>query len=101
VPASAGLPAYPLRGLLDAGLPLAICTDNPGISRTTLADEFIAAARIGGGLTLWEALTVVRSAFVNAFLPAGARERLLATADARVFRLLGNDPDGPRRGGDR
>jgi adenosine deaminase len=85
VPASAGLPAYPLRGLLDVGLPLAICTDNPGISRTTLADEFIAAARMGGGLTLWEVLAVARAGFVHAFLPAATREALLARADAMVY----------------
>jgi adenosine deaminase len=85
---SRGLPAYPLRGLLDAGLPLAICTDNPGISRTTLADEFIAAARMGGPLTLWEALALARQAFVHSFLLAAARERLLAEADARVFQCV-------------
>lgn len=83
--ASEQLPAYPLRKLVEAGLPLAICTDNPGISRTTLADEFIAAARMGGPLTLWEALALARQAFVHSFLPAAARERLLAGADARVF----------------
>jgi adenosine deaminase len=85
VAASSGLPAYPLRGLLDAGLPLAICTDNPGISRTTLAGEFIAAARMGGPLTLWEALALMRQAFVYAFLPAAMRDALLAEADARAY----------------
>jgi adenosine deaminase len=88
VPASDGLPAYPLRGLLDAGLPLAICTDNPGISRTTLADEFIAAARMGGPLTLWETLALTRQAFVHSFLPAAERERLLAQADAGVYECV-------------
>lgn len=76
---------YPLRGLLDAGLPVAICTDNPGISRTTLSDEFLAAARMGGGLTLWETLAVVRSGFAHAFLPASQREKLLAEADAALL----------------
>lgn len=85
VPASGALPRYPLRGLLDAGLPLVICTDNPGISRTSLAAEFVTAARMGGPLTLWEALAVMRQAFVHAFLPAAAREPLLGAADARVF----------------
>ncbi len=86
VSASADLPVYPLRGLLDAGLPLAICTDNPGISRTTLADEFIAAARMGGPLTLWETLTLVRAAFAHAFAPAPVRERLLGEADTGAYR---------------
>jgi adenosine deaminase len=88
IAASKHLPVYPLRGLLEAGLPLAICTDNPGISRTMLADEFVAAARMGGPLTLWEALAVARQAFVHSFLPAAARERLLAEADARVYECV-------------
>jgi adenosine deaminase len=86
VPESEGLPSYPLRALLDADLPLAICTDNPGISRTSLADEFLAAARMGGALTLWEALALVRAGFVHAFLPAPERERLLAGLEQIVFR---------------
>ncbi|GAB4464737.1 MAG: hypothetical protein OHK0044_02590 [Burkholderiaceae bacterium] len=89
VPESEGLPAYPLRGLLQADLPVAICTDNPGISRTTLADELLAAARMGGGLTLWETLALVRAGFAHSFLPADERERLLAEADAAVFRIAG------------
>jgi adenosine deaminase len=93
---SDGLPSYPLRALLDADLPLALCTDNPGISRTALADEFLAAARIGGGLTLWEALALVRAGFVHAFAPAPMRQHLLAAADARVFRCA-DTPTEPDR----
>jgi adenosine deaminase len=94
VAASADLPVYPLRGLLDAGMPVAICTDNPGISRTTLADEFIAAARMGGPMTLWEALALVRAGFTQAFVPAAVREQLLAAADAEVFRCA-HECDAP------
>lgn len=85
VPESQGVRAYPLRGLMDAGLPIAICTDNPGISRTTLADEFLAAARMGDRLTLWETLALVRAGFTYAFLPADTRERLIGEVDGRVY----------------
>jgi adenosine deaminase len=98
VPESEGLPAYPLRALLDADLPLSVCTDNPGISRTTLADEFLAAARMGGGLTLWEVMALARAGFVHAFLPAPARERLLAKADAEAFRCA-DAADAPPQAG--
>jgi adenosine deaminase len=101
LPASAALPRYPLRGMLEAGLPLAICTDNPGISRTTLADEFLAAARMGGALTLWEALALARAGFVHAFLPAPARERLLALADAEIYRCAGAPHAAPVAAGSR
>lgn len=87
-PDSANLAAYPLRGLLDAGLPLTICTDNPGISRSTLAGELIAAARIGGGLTLWETLALIRQGFLYSFLKAPMREGLLSQADAEVYRCV-------------
>jgi|DewCreStandDraft_4_1066084.scaffolds.fasta_scaffold28651_2 adenosine deaminase len=91
VAATGGLPEYPLRPMLDAGLPLALCTDNPGISRTTLADEFLVAARMGGGLTLWEALALVRAGFAHSFLPASARERLLAELEQSVFQAVADD----------
>ncbi len=88
-PASARLPRYPLRQFMAAGLPLTLCTDNPGISRTTLAGEYLAAARMTvGGLTLWECLALIRQAFVHAFLSSAAREVLLKQVDQRVFGLL-------------
>lgn len=90
-PATHTQPRYPLRTFIDAGLPLTLCTDNPGISRTTLADEYLAAARMTpGGLTLWECLALMRQAFVHAFLPSAERERVLKRADARVFALVGD-----------
>ncbi|MDW8469624.1 MAG: CRISPR-associated ring nuclease [Burkholderiales bacterium] len=86
VPQSAGLPRYPLRAMFEFGLPLAVCTDNPGISRTTLVEEYLAAARMSGAMTLWEVLALVRSAFASAFLPAPERARLIAEAESQVFR---------------
>ena len=85
-PASHALPHYPLRAFIDGGLPLTLCTDNPGISRTTLANEYLAAARMtDGGLTLWEALALIRQAFVHAFVPSGEREALLKRVDERIY----------------
>ncbi|MBK7051985.1 MAG: hypothetical protein IPH54_15430 [Rhodoferax sp.] len=88
-PASTGHPAYPLRDFIHAGLPLTLCTDNPGISRTTLAGEYLAAARMTpGGITLWEALALVRQAFVHAFLPSAEREILMKKSDQQVFAFM-------------
>ena len=47
-PASLDCPEYPLQYLRQSGLMVTLCTDNPGISRTTLADEYLAAARMSG-----------------------------------------------------
>ncbi len=88
-PASRGLPRYPLRQFLNGGLPLTLCTDNPGISRTTLAGEYLAAARMTeGGLSRWECLALMRQAFVHSFLPSEEREKMLKAADHRVFQML-------------
>jgi len=88
-PDSASLPRYPLREFLESGLPLTLCTDNPGISRTTLAGEYLAAARMtDGGLTQWETLALLRQAFAHSFLPSAEREDLIKRVDQRVFALL-------------
>ena len=71
-----------------AWLPLTLCTDNPGISRTTLADEYLTASRMMGGLSVWDALAMMRQGFLHAFLPATEREWLLKDTDARVYRAV-------------
>jgi len=90
-PGTEHLSAYPLRGFLDAGLSVTLCTDNPGISRTTLAQEYLGAARMTtGGLTLWETLMLMRQSLVHAFLPSAHREQLLKRADAQVYQIFSN-----------
>ncbi len=83
---SAECPRYRLRDFMRAGLPLTICTDNPGISRTTLAEEFLCAARMAeDGLTVWETLAILRQGFVHAFLPGRERDRLRRNVEHRMF----------------
>lgn len=89
-PQTEELPSYPLRALMEAGLPLTLCTDNPGISRTTLPDEYLTASRIvPGGLSMWEALALMRQAFERSFLPAPVRTALMQSADVEVARIIG------------
>ncbi len=78
---------YPLQRLWELGLPLTLCTDNPGISRTSLANEYIVASRelVPGGLSLWDTLAMLKQAFSHAFLPATRREKLMKEADHRIF----------------
>ena len=68
--------------------PLTLCTDNPGISRTTLADEYLAAARMAGCLPVWDALAMLKQGFAHAFLPSAERESLMKAADARIYRAV-------------
>jgi adenosine deaminase len=82
-----------LRQFLRSGLPVTLCTDNPGISRTSLPAEYLAAARMTeGGLTLWETLALIRQSFVHAFLPSAEREILLKRCDERVFAHVATQP---------
>jgi len=80
---------YPLQSYLrDLQLDVVICTDNPGISRTNLTEEYLRAARMCGVLTLWQLLSLVRASFEHAFLPADQRAALLRECDARVVELV-------------
>ncbi len=94
-PHTEGYPEYPLRSYFRSlQLDVVICTDNPGISRTDLASEYLRAARMAGGLSLWETLSLVRAAFEHAFTSAEERAELLRQADVEVVRnvaaLLGS-----------
>jgi adenosine deaminase len=86
-PETAHCPDYPLWRLWQAGLPLTLCTDNPGISRTTMTGEYLTAARmVGDCFSCWDALAMIKQAFVHAFLPSQEKEALLKRMDALVYR---------------
>ncbi|MDF9391734.1 MULTISPECIES: CRISPR-associated ring nuclease [Methylococcus] len=97
VETSQGCPAYPVLELWQKGLPLTLCTDNPGISRTRLSDEYLTAARMSGGkLCLWDALAMIRQGFTHGFLPALDKAELLREADAQIYRrVLDRFTDAP------
>lgn len=92
---SHGLPAYPLRSLIDLGVPLTLATDNPAINRSTLADEYLAAARMSGGLKLIEVLSLVQQAFHKAFAPAHLRTMMQREADRSIYRILSRNLPAP------
>jgi adenosine deaminase len=80
---------HPMKALWNEGVALTVCTDNPGISRTTLAEEYLAAARMAeDGLTLWEALAIIKQAYINAFISAADKEDLIKRVDERIYQLI-------------
>jgi adenosine deaminase len=81
-------PPYPLSTMMKAGLAITICTDNPGISQTHLAQEYLLAARMARGLTKWQVLGLLRNGFAHAFLPAQKRRDLLLEVDRELFHRL-------------
>lgn len=86
---SSNRPHYPLLQLWQSGVALTINTDNPGISRTTLTNEFIAAARMTSHrISLWDCLALIKQAFVHAMASAEDRETLLKLCDGEIFKLV-------------
>lgn len=86
-PESRNCAPYPLLALWQSGVALTINTDNPGISRTTLTAEFMAAARMCE-LSLWDALAIIKQAFVHAMSDARCREVLLKRCDTETFAVI-------------
>ena len=88
-PASQKYLKYPLLELWEKGLPLTLCTDNPGISRTTLADEYLtAAAMTDNQLSQWDVLAMIKQGFVHSFLSSDSKETLLKQVDAQLYQLI-------------
>lgn len=91
LPESEQYQIHPLLHYWRNGLPLSICTDNPGISRTDATTELLRIARMTGGqLTLWDALSITKQGFAHAFLPATEKERLLKSSDSMVYQQVTN-----------
>jgi len=91
IPQSAGYSEYPLQTFWKAGVPLTLCTDNPGISQTDLANEYIVASRMlsaHGGITRWEALAMIKQGFSRSFLPAEEKGTLIKEVDRIIFDQL-------------
>lgn len=80
---------YPLLDLWKKGLPLTLCSDNPGISRTSLCNEYLWAAKMcSNQLTLWDTLAMIKQGFVHAFLDIGEKEKLLKRCDAYIYKII-------------
>jgi adenosine deaminase len=88
-PETRNQPAYPLQDYLEKGLKVAVCTDNPGISRTDFTNELHRAARLSlGGLSHWDICQILRNSFKSGFAPRGVRNRLLRNAEEELIDLL-------------
>ncbi|MDR1827949.1 MAG: hypothetical protein LBR29_06430 [Methylobacteriaceae bacterium] len=68
---------YPLNDYMTRGLKVTVTTDNPGISRTFVSNEFYEAARLCGGLSLRDCLVLIRNSLIVSFADAKTKLRLL------------------------
>lgn len=69
--------SYPLRYYLNEGLKVSLNTDDCGISRTCNTDEFLKAASLCPGLTLWDCIVLIRNALSTAFCDSKTKSRLM------------------------
>jgi len=83
-------PKYPLQDYLKEGLRVTINSDNPGISRTTLSQEFLQASKMceKNYLTLWRAFAIHKQGFINALLSRDERELLIRQTDAQIYQIV-------------
>jgi len=77
---------YPLRRLVDVGLPVVLATDLPALYKTTLNDEYaLAVDKLG--LSLGELTEIALNAVRTSFLPAEAKAAMLQTFTDEYARL--------------
>jgi adenosine deaminase len=81
------LAIYPLREYLDAGVKVAICTDNPFISRTSLNNEIVTASDLclEKPLSFYECLKLIFNAFDNAFIDEYDKDNLVSEAGEKIL----------------
>lgn len=80
---------YPLKHYIKNGVRVTINTDNPGISKTDLSNEYLMAAQMTpGGLSRWEILQLVKNAFSAGFTPLKKRREILKKAEDKIIELI-------------
>jgi adenosine deaminase len=84
---------YPLESLMRNGNAFCINTDNPIISDTNIIKEYFQASYAMGepGLSLWEALRIIRMGFSHSFMTLPERRAMMELADQIVFDLFETD----------
>ena len=84
---------YPLKMYMEHGLLISISTDNPIISNTNLIKEYFQASHAydKSGLSLWEALRIMRMAYISTFIPLLERKAMMEVAEQFLFDLLSSD----------
>lgn len=75
------LSEHPLRVLLDAGVPVTLSTDDPGMFGTDLVREYTAAQQFAD-LTRAEIIAIVQQGIEAAYCEEPIRQRMLAELDA-------------------
>ncbi len=78
---------YPLKKYLEAGLKVTLNTDDCGISRTYLSNEFIKASKMCNNLTLWDVIVMIRNSLSIAFCDKITKSRLMHEFEDEILKI--------------
>lgn len=87
--------SHPFKIYKDAGVPMVICTDDPGILRTSLTEEYALAA-YRYDLSYEDIKEISRNAIVYSFLDSETKNELLKNYDNLVTAFELTDSDVPQ-----
>lgn len=76
---------YPLKNYMEAGLKVTVNTDNQGISRTSISQEFYKAATLCCGLSLWDCFVLIRNSLSVAFVNNKTKLALLRSFEDNLY----------------
>ena len=79
---------YPLLNYMREGLRVTINTDDCGISLTNLSNEFLKAAEMCPGLSLWDCIVLIRNSLCIAFCDEKTREKLMHSYEDQMLVFL-------------
>lgn len=79
---------YPLLDYLNEGLRVTINTDDCGISRTTLSNEFLKAATLCPTLTLWDVLLLIKNSLSIAFVDVKTKAKLMKDFENIIIEII-------------
>ena len=79
---------YPLLNYMHEGLRVTINTDDCGISLTNLSNEFLKAAEMCPGLSLWDCIVLIRNSLCIAFCDEKTREKLMHLYEDEMLNLF-------------
>jgi adenosine deaminase len=80
---------YPLREYLNSHLKITINTDNTGISRTDISNEYLKACLLTeGGLSLLEVMQIIKNGIDTCFLTYEEKKELTSKIEKELIELL-------------
>ncbi|NSW45393.1 MAG: hypothetical protein HPY79_06235 [Bacteroidales bacterium] len=81
---------YPLKKYFEEGLKITINTDNPGISRTNITNEYYFASKIAD-LNKIQIIQLIRNSIQGTFLPKNEKKKLILQFEEEIYKILTNE----------